>query len=191
MNWKEDQAWEKNWWLSDRPRHAFELAKSALVGQLLMLGTGVPTKSVIDIGSGPLSLLLRLQTRSGTALDPMYYEDLEHAYTEHRIARLRKRGEDLCPNDGHWDEAWIYNCLQHVEDPGLILRNVLQVADMVRIFEWTYTEPSAGHPQRLTPELLRYPFITAGWSRHLESTGRLDHELLLGDYFVGIYSRPK
>ena len=123
-------------------------------------------------------------------MDPIHYGDLEDAYATKGIRRIIKSGEDLTPlTDGHYDEAWIYNCLQHVKDPQKIIENALALADTVRIFEWTYITPYIGHLHELTPELLSAPFQKAGWHTLMTTTGLLNHSGLEGNYFMGIFCK--
>jgi hypothetical protein len=189
--WAEAQIWEKNWWIRARDQHAAEITKNNFVSKMMFLHDGVPDKTVIDIGCGPLSLLLRLPVKQGTALDPLYFDDLEAAYEKKGITRLVKCGEDLNSSDGHFDEAWIYNCLQHVKNPTKIIENAIAVSDTVRIFEWTYIKPYTGHLHELTPESLSAPFSRAGWHKLMSTTGYLSHSGLNGNYFMAIYTRRK
>lgn len=190
--WASAQKWERSWWLTARHMHAIEQAKNGTVAKLLLIDGGTPYRTVIDIGCGPLSLLLRVPTARGSvALDPLVFDDLEAAYEARGVRRLVKCGEDLTPADGHWDEAWIYNCLQHVKSPDAVLRAAMAVADTVRIFEWTHLPPYEGHLWELTPELLATPFARGGWSVLQSATGWLDHDGLNGTYFAAIFSRVK
>jgi len=188
--WAEAQIWEKNWWTTCRGQHPNEIVKNDFVSKMMFLHEGTPDKSVIDIGCGPLSLLLRYPVKSGAALDPVYYDDLEIAYQAKNIKRIVKCGEELDPLvDGTYDEAWIYNCLQHVKDPVKIIENALSVAKTVRIFEWTYIPPYTGHLHELTPAMLAKPFTTAGWYTLMTTTGFLNHDDLNGNYFMGIFCK--
>ena len=61
---------------------------------------------------------------------------------------LAQPGEEI---EGYtFDEAWIYNCLQHVRDPKLVIDRAAELAGQVRIFEWIDIETYPGHPQMLT-----------------------------------------
>jgi hypothetical protein len=62
------------------------------------------------------------------------------------------RGEDIYEEG--YDEAWIYNCLQHTDDPELIIQNALRAAKTLRIFEWADIPPHEGHPIELSKEKL-------------------------------------
>ena len=187
--WNDAQKWERNWWMTARNQHATEIRKNEFVGKMMFLHEGVPDKTVIDIGCGPLSLLLRHPVKSGVGVDPIHYGDLEDAYEAKGITRLVKCGEDLTVADGLYDEAWIYNCLQHVKDPVKIIENAMTIANKVRIFEWTYIKPYTGHLHELTPDLLSDPFKKAGWQPLMKTNGYLNHSKLNGYYFMGIFTK--
>jgi len=53
-----------------------------------------------------------------------------------------------------YDEAWILNCLQHVDDPVAILKNAMTLAPCVRLFEWIDVPPCPGHPHTITVEMV-------------------------------------
>lgn len=188
--WKAAQVWERNWWTTCTEQHPVEISKNNFVAKMMFLHDGAPGKTVIDIGSGPLSILLRLPVKKGTALDPLHFGELESAYESMGVRRLIMCGEDLSTKDGTYDEAWIYNCLQHVKDPQRIIENALDVAETVRIFEWINIPPYTGHLHELTSELLQAPFKKRNWHTLMRTTGYLNHGGLSGaDYFMGIYSR--
>lgn len=189
--WNKAQIWERNWWMTCRDQHQPEIVKNTFVARMMFVDQGLPNKTVIDIGCGPLSLLQRIPVKSGSAgLDPVHYGDLEEIYAQKNIKRILKCGEDLSSDvDGHYDEAWIYNCLQHVKDPVKIIKNAMSVADVVRIFEWTYIPPYEGHLHELTPDLLRTPFQMLDWDTKMITTGFLNHNGLNGNYFMGIFTK--
>lgn len=187
--WKKAQAFEKNWWMTSTYYHPGEIEKGDIVGRLLFADKGAPTKTVIDIGCGPFSLLQRVPVKKGVALDPIFYDQYEQPYIEKGIQRLIKCGEDLSPADGTFDEAWIYNCLQHVKNPTKILENAISVSSTVRIFEWIHIPPYEGHLHELTPELLAAPFRNCGWNTLIESKGVFGHSGLYGPYYMAIFSK--
>jgi SAM-dependent methyltransferase len=112
-------------------------------------------KSVVDIGGGPTSMLLKTTNLGkGLVVDPLLYPQWTYArYDAKKIDCLVIRGEDFIGND-KFDEAWIYNCLQHTDDPELIIQNAKRAAKIVRIFEWVDIPPHEGHPIELTKENL-------------------------------------
>jgi len=189
QEWSKSQEFEKKWWLTCTNRHSFEILKSDFVSRIMMVDRGLPNKSVIDIGCGPFSLLLRIPVKEGTAVDPIFYDKLEDAYKAKGIKRLVMRGEDLDILTERYDEVWIYNCLQHVVNPSRILKNAMILAPIVRIFEWINIPPYEGHLHMLTQDLLSQPFIQDKWTIIQKSTGFLNHDDLGGEYFSAIFQQ--
>ena len=187
--WQEAQVWERDWWLNNPQCHAQEIKKGDAVAKFLQIGD-VSDKSVIDIGCGPFSLLQRIKAARAVALDPNSYAHMDELYAASGVTRLLLSGEELAPAHGHFDEAWIYNCLQHVRDPGLILRNAIAVADCVRLFEWINMPPCPGHPHMLTLPMLCHPFEAAKWKRELLMNAVADFGGLNGPFCVGVWRRP-
>jgi SAM-dependent methyltransferase len=112
-------------------------------------------KSVIDIGAGPWSMLLRsYNAKWRIAVDPIDWPpSVRRRYAAYKIEFLQKGGEDV-GNLLVADEVWLYNCLQHVTDPMLVLENAKKICKKIRIFEWLYIPTDICHPHFLTPELL-------------------------------------
>lgn len=163
MSWKNDQEFERSWW-GDCSNTFTEETKQLTYGYKMGLSCyanngkwpcyDIEGKSVIDIGGGPVSLLLKCENRGDCAVvDPCSYPQWVSArYTEANILYSRSRGEDF--NTGIWSEVWIYNVLQHTEDPELIIQNARNLASVVRIFEWIDIPAHEGHPQELKEENL-------------------------------------
>lgn len=109
-------------------------------------------KSILDIGGGPCSMLLQTWDADvAIVADPCDYPQwVEARYTKRAIILLKERGENLPWIYRHWDEAWIYNVLQHVDDPEAVIHSARRCAKKVRIFEWVDIPPYDGHPHMLT-----------------------------------------
>ncbi len=110
--------------------------------------------SVLDIGGGPTSLLLKTTGfESATVQDPTNYPEWVYTrYLEHGIKVSRTPAEQrlgsieslswIVPQ--FFNEVWLYNCLQHTEDPKRILENVkdyLPSGGTFRFFEWIDIPP--------------------------------------------------
>jgi SAM-dependent methyltransferase len=190
--WEAAQAWERNWWLNNPQMYAIEIQKSAVVAGWLGI-QNMPHKNVVDIGCGPFSLLQRFTVAAGCAVDPIDYGPLEIGYKVANIRRVCCRGEDIGHylSDERFDEAWIYNCLQHVEDPAAILQQAIKIAERVRLFEWVNIPPYTGHLQLLTAAILSQPFFDAGWDTDFSFTGRADFDGLNGDFYVGVFRQKE
>lgn len=111
-------------------------------------------KSVLDIGGGPVSMLLKAKNlKRGKVVDPIQYPSWTvERYAANGIEVSVQSGEEV--NEEGWDEAWIYNCLQHTEDPAKIIDNAFKAAKVVRLFEWVDIPAHEGHPHELSKELL-------------------------------------
>jgi hypothetical protein len=114
----------------------------------------VNNKTILDIGGGPTSILLKtINLKKGKVCDPLKFP--AWVYERYKIKNIDWEiisGESICEKS--WDEVWIYNCLQHTNDPSLIIKNALQAGKVLRIFEWIDIPPHDGHPQMITKELL-------------------------------------
>jgi hypothetical protein len=114
-------------------------------------------KSVIDVGGGPSSMLLKSNFRYGVVVDPCPYPDwVKHRYAAHGIVSDREPAEDYLERFGsaRFDVALCYNVLQHTMDPELICREMRRVAKTVHLFEWVDLAPHPGHPHELHAEEL-------------------------------------
>lgn len=145
MTWDDDQRSEAAWWGDCSNTFGEETKQLTYARKLgldpLNIDGHWPTydltgRSVLDIGGGPVSLLLKTINRAkATVVDPCRYPDwIRDRYTTAGIAYLQQPGEQATPLG--FDEAWIYNVLQHVQDPGQIIRNAKASAPVVRLFEW-------------------------------------------------------
>ncbi len=114
-------------------------------------------KSVIDIGSGPASLLLRSHNYSKAhAVDPLmdkFPQWVRDRYTSVGITPVASGGEDMDTNQ-IFDEAIEYNVMQHVRDYELILYKMRRIAKVVRVVEWLNVPSDELHPHILTEEIL-------------------------------------
>jgi glycosyltransferase involved in cell wall biosynthesis len=159
IDWATAQQWEKDWWgdcnnTFDEERKQLIYAKHMGLtfdsdGYIDLQG-----KSVLDVGGGPVSLLLR--TKNGgrrTVVDPLDVPEwIKERYSEAGIELEQKPGEEIDATD--YDEVWIYNVLQHTMDPAEVLKNAKVAGNALRIYEWTKTGVSEGHLHDLKQEFL-------------------------------------
>ena len=116
-------------------------------------------RSVIDIGGGPCSILLKCENRGASAVvDPGEWPEwVWGRYSAADIQFLNASGESFPSYDsaprivGGFDLALIYNCLQHCEQPELVIANARTVAKTLCMFEWL---DIPGHPHELKADLL-------------------------------------
>jgi hypothetical protein len=126
---------------------------------------------IIDIGGGPTSMLLKtINLGAGLVVDPLEYPRWTYArYAEKGINCLVFRGEDAIEEG--YDECWIYNCLQHTDDPEKIIQNAFNAAKTLRIFEWVDVPAHDGHPIELTSSKLDEWIGKAGQTIQLAESG--------------------
>jgi hypothetical protein len=127
--------------------------------------------SVLDVGGGPASMLLKcVNLKKGKVIDPIPYPE----WTRQRYAIKGIDVMELCAEqmeESGWDEVWIYNCLQHVIDPGLVIMKAAAAAHRLRLFEWIDMPPHTGHPHELTKEKLDAWVGAAGNTINLSEAG--------------------
>ena len=168
-SWNKDQEFEKNWW-GDCVNTSGEEKKQVVYArhmglQILQRSEEYHTydikgKSILDIGGGPVSILLKCKNRGHcVVIDPCEYPQwILDRYEKNNIIYCRMPAEDLLREMSlqniYFDEGWLYNVLQHVQNPEQILRNMRQMAKAIRIFEWIDMPPSLGHPQTLRKDKL-------------------------------------
>jgi hypothetical protein len=165
-------------------------------------------KAVLDIGGGPVSLLLKCigRSRSCMVVDPGKWPKwVMRRYRTAGIGYAWTRAESLTESPLHWthtdlmtqeethgevifDEVWIYNVLQHVDDPELVIANARKAADLIRIFEWLDVPAYEGHPHELkADELLGY--LGSNWAQFDRYTIRdVDEDGAVGRAFFGAFS---
>jgi hypothetical protein len=127
--------------------------------------------SVLDIGGGPTSMLLKCKNlKKGKVVDPIRYPKWTiDRYTSKKIDVGIYAGEYVAEEG--WDETWIYNCLQHTIDPAKIIDNVKNASKLLRIFEWVNIPAHDGHPHMLTKENLDNWIGHSGSLVHLAEGG--------------------
>lgn len=110
-------------------------------------------KSVVDLGGGPTSLLLRCTNFSeAIVVDPLPVPDsVKQRYKEKNIKLLQIPAEDFI-YDKVYDEVWDYNCLHHVMDPVSILKNAMANCKTLRIYEILHTRIDPMHHYSFTKE---------------------------------------
>jgi len=155
-------------------------------------------KSVLDIGGGPVSMTLRCYDAGQlVVVDPCNYPSaVRRRYDRHGINFVRAAGEDLdglfLSDETTFDEVWMYNLLQHVQDPEKIVRNALArigPTGCLRMYEWLWIPTDACHPHSLTPEgLLKW---LAGAHAVKIAQPRMTEYGCNASAFVGIFTNPK
>lgn len=192
MGWEDAQRWEREWHgnaANSLGEEIKQIAYAKRMGLEFYNDGKTPYnirchgRSIVDIGGGPYSLLLKAHNATRkVVVEPM--EMPLWVYERYRAAGVEvvsAKGEDIRLEG--FDEAWIYNVLQHVEEPERIVANARRAARTVRIFEWIDTPPNIGHPQTLTREKLDAWLGGSGETEHLYDTERN----LRGPCYFGVF----
>ena len=164
-DWKKAQEWESEWH-SNCVNSYGEEEKQLLYADRMGLvrfhdGRGpynfdMKGASVLDIGGGPYSLLLKCVNVEGVVADPILVnvpDWVKQRYVAANIGFIETPAEEL-DSDKVFNEGWMYNVLQHTEDPELIIQNARKACELIRIFEWIDTSVNVGHIHTLTEENL-------------------------------------
>lgn len=121
-------------------------------------------KSVLEIGAGPQGLVLRCVNGMCKVIEPLGYPQwVWDRYKYFGVAYEKTRVEDM--KETGWDEVWVVNVLQHVDDLELTLEKIAASAKVLRIFEWLNIPADDVHQHTLTKEILDGSFKIDGRTR--------------------------
>jgi 2-polyprenyl-3-methyl-5-hydroxy-6-metoxy-1,4-benzoquinol methylase len=148
--------------------------------------------NILDIGGGPCSMLLKTLNRGAcmTVIDPCRFP--HWVISRYSLADIDFRmmaAESCDPSFGGYDEVWIYNTLQHVIDPQLVIQTAFKFMAMkplgvIRIFEWIDVPTSEGHPHKLTTDNL------TDWLGDFGKIDNVNCNGAVGKAFYGVFKRP-
>jgi|688.fasta_scaffold15108_8 hypothetical protein len=155
QTWEEAQKWEKEWhgncvnsYNEETKQYIYarlmglDVYKTNYFGQM---GWDFGGKHILDVGCGPYSILMKSNAGLKVGIDPCPYPDWVMMRYESANVSIRQEPAESFSSDHIFDEALIYNCLQHTIDPQKIIENVLSCSRIVRIFEWVDQGVSDGH----------------------------------------------
>lgn len=196
--WKKAQEFETGWWgdclntygeEEKQITYAIKMGLTWYHNRKSPYNIDLAGRSVLDIGGSVTSLLLKCTNR-GVAIvaDPMPIPDWAHErYASGTIEFINRKGEELGTMKSLplFDEVWIYNVLQHTEDPELICKNARKLGKIVRIFEWIDTHTNDGHPHQLTEQKLNE------WLGGKGKIEVLNQNTLIGKCYYGVFKGDK
>lgn len=187
------QEWERDWWGNcsntfNEEEKQFTYSRLMGLDQFLendggRKGWNMGERLVIDIGGGPASMLLKTKASIRVVVDPCHYPNwVGSRYQECGIDYMIGNAEEIQARGTKiFDEVWIYNVLQHVQDPERILKNARQISKIVRIFEWIDVGVSPGHPHNLTEDKLN------SWLGGIGKVTQLNENGCRGKAYSGIF----
>ena len=190
----EHQEFEKTWWGNCANTFSEEARQITYAQCMGLVNTpdqetgrwpqyNLHGKSILDIGGGPCSLLLKcINGNVRAVVDPCEYPEwTRRRYASAGITLFMERGESFQTKE-KFDEEWIYNVLQHVESPEKIIETARKSAPVLRIFDWINFTTSLGHPHALTKEWLDNMIGCDGKTRYINENSAF------GDAYYGVYS---
>lgn len=159
QEWSEDQVWERKSWGDNLDLNCGEANKQIHYANLMKINIpyDAKNKSIIDFGCGPVSMLLRVENcKNAVGIEPIDYgENVNKRYQEKKIKILQLPIEEYEQDSNFlYNEAWMYNVLQHVIDPVVCLQKINKAAKTIRIFEWIDMPSSPGHPHVITKQMM-------------------------------------
>ena len=161
--WEKALNWEREWWGDCTNTYNEEIKQLQYATRMGLdqfrektprIGQGfrfnLRGKSILDIGGGPVSLLLKCSNFSrAVVVDPCKFPDwILERYKVHDIEFINSPAEEI--DLSGFDEVWIYNVLQHVVDPDEVMKRAKKAGKVVRMFEWINTPVNEGHLHTLT-----------------------------------------
>lgn len=139
-------------------------------------------RSVLDIGGGPVSLLLKTINGWGMVVDPCPYPNWVYKRYEEAGIQYHIQEAETFETPDRLSEAWMYNVLQHVVDPEKVIDTARRHAHVIRIFEWLETETNVGHPHALHADKLNV------WLHGVGEIGIVDENSAYGLGYWGVFS---
>ena len=197
--WDAAQSWEESWHL-DQQFNTFNEEKKQYIYASKMgldtyktdyygqIGWDFGDRSVLDIGGGEVSMLLKSKASKRIIIDPLMDKLPKWArmrYKEAGISAFSYRGEDVAKINCSVDCVLIYNVLQHTDNPEVIIKEVRKICKEIRIFEWIDTPVNIGHIQTLTESNLN------GWLGGEGRAENLNQEGAVGRCYYGIFIGDK
>lgn len=191
MSWEHEQHWESDWWgkcLVTFWEETKQLEYAGLMGIPAIVKEGqypffqFNAKTILDIGGGPVSMLLKSDSPGEfTVIDPCDYPvwTMER-YKDAGITFIKQKGEDM-DTTKKYDLTLIYNVLQHTDNPELIIQNARKVSKEIRIFEWVNTAITPGHPHTFTKPQLD------SWLGGEGKSGQINKNGCHGEFYAGIF----
>lgn len=192
QTWEEAQKWEAEW--HDNCINSYnEETKQYIYTRIMgldeykvnyygQIGWDFGEKAILDVGCGPYSILMKSKAKVKHGIDPCDYP--QWVYERYKCADVtlyKIPAEEFTTPEIVYDEALIYNCLQHVINPKKIIENVLACSKIVRIFEWVENGISDGHLHDLHAEELN------NWLGGVGKTDYLNIGPCVGPAYWGIF----
>lgn len=105
-------------------------------------------KTVAEVGCGPYPATLFCEHVLPTLYEPLWFPELKKA-TEDPCVRWYREPFEAAPIN-EVEECWLFNCLQHVRDPEIVVAKAKRSALTIRFFEPVDYPTCVYHPHTFT-----------------------------------------
>ena len=116
----------------------------------LSMDTNQHGKEIIEIGPADFPALAYCTNYKGAIIEPLPSSLLESFCKENRVLLIKQPVENIELHE--CDEVWIFNVLQHVIDPELLVEKCKSAAKKIRYFEPVDYPTSIHHPHTFSQE---------------------------------------
>lgn len=197
--WEIAQQWESSWHgncANSLNEELKQLVYAEKMGILFTPNNKTPYnidlagKTVIDFGGGPYSMLLKASNGYGFVVDPLPVPEwVIERYRSASIVHIPEKAEEFEGGGLIYDELWMYNLLQHVDDPQKVIANAQRMAKVIRIFDWIDTPINEGHLHTLTAANLDTWLNGQGMVEHIDRSGAVGFAyfgVFKGDHYAEV-----
>ena len=145
--WQKAQISEKTYhiYINDEESYNnYKLAYSYYF-KYLNIDLNLNNKSIIEIGPAKWSALLYCNNYNQSyVVEPIKYDNIEKYYDNKNISFIYDCYENcISPKV---DEIWLFNLMQHVKDPDLLIKKAKLNCDTIRFFEPIDLPTDIAHP---------------------------------------------
>jgi hypothetical protein len=137
---------------------SYDREKSCRAYQHIFDYLGMPEdqsgKFITEIGCGAYPAIQFCSGGQGVVYEPLHFDSLSNLAQAQKIVWYQRAFEDT-PYPPKSDEVWIFNCLQHVRDPELVVTKAKRCAPVVRFFEPVDYPTCIYHPHTFTEDDFR------------------------------------
>lgn len=107
-------------------------------------------KVIAEIGCGPYPATLFCEHVLPFLYEPLRFAELKHATEDPTVRWYREPFEDAPLVEV--EEVWLFNCLQHVRDPEVVIAKAKETAPIVRFFEPVDYPTCTYHPHTFSQD---------------------------------------
>ena len=145
--WEEAQIGEKIYHVQEPIEMSYEHYRNTYSNyfKYLDIDQDLAGKKIMEIGPGRISgLLFCSNYNTSYVVEPTEYDGIDHLYVNKKIEIIKERLEDAVLPDV--DEVWIFNLMQHVQDPDLLVKKCKEKSKIIRFFEPIDLPTNTEHP---------------------------------------------